>query len=59
MSLPVVFKEDVEKIPHEELVETFMMLQRMALHLEEIVEMQSQTLKLAESMLKELGVNLD
>lgn len=59
VSLPVVFKEDVEKIPHEELVETFMMLQRMALHLEEIVEMQSQTLKIAESMLKQLGVDLD
>lgn len=59
VSIPVMFKENVEDMAHEELVETFMMLQRMALHLEYMVEVQASTLKLAEHMLKELGVDLD
>jgi len=54
-----MFKEDVDEMSHEELAETFMLLQRMALHLEYMVEVQASTLKLAERMLKELGVEFD
>jgi len=59
LSLPILFKEDVEEMSYEELVETFLLLQRMALHLEHMVEVQASTLKVAESMLKQLGVDLD
>ena len=54
-----MFKEDVEEMSYEELVETFLLLQRMALHLEHMVEVQASTLKVAEQMLKQLGVDFD
>lgn len=59
VSLPIMFKEDVEEMSYEELVETFLLLQRMALHLEHMVDVQASTLKVAESMLRQLGVDLD
>lgn len=59
MSVPVMFKENVEQLSHEELVDAFMFLQRLALHLEYQVEVQASTLKIAETMLRQLGVDLD